>query len=1040
MNPGEIDKLGREAIVEYLDKNLFVIAGAGSGKTTMLVSRMVYMVESGIDISKICAITFTKKAAAEFLSRFQSLLKERSKPPFKEGHRYPGDLPTPTKDTALLCQKALENIDLCFTGTIDSFCNLVLSEYPNNAGIPSSSEVIEEDEFISLCKKEYEKIANEKNSPLRDKFLTFNKLMPNAADTFARSINDVIEVSHLNIEHPLPRVSLEEAVNELKAKYEQRIHDDVKALLKLEGELVTDKQKYIDAFNQLKKNSSRLLASWDVSNFTEIRKSVKYTFTEDLRFVDQPSLSFFEFAPVSKVYKCVVGEALKEYFNDVDKIVYTYAMDFLLAAADDIKKSLKEQGKLSFNEYLMTFRNMVIKDMSKGMKLINHIRHKHSYFLIDESQDTSPAQTELFIYLTSQVEAHSLRECQPIPGSLFIVGDPKQSIYGFRGADVNAYLSTKDLFEHVYDQDHNQVIYLTRNFRSSLSLCQYFNDKFAELDNFEPIPLDGKSDGLEGSLNGLYQSDNYLAAIKEIVGKQFITVKNIKRLVEYKDIMLLTWSTSRHDKMIKELMANDIPVYCEGKFYINDNALMEVVYAIYAYIASGSGTLTNLLASPLFNASVLDLIGVSSIEDIPEGKEKNLLLSIAELRSIHDPVLLFTSIIDVLKIYQYVNFTNMEYAYFALEGLKNEVAHQNVSDIQSAEHYLRDFLSNKLERCMNMEYVPNAVNLANVHKVKGLEKPVVILASDMKRDRDPVSDSNYYANKAYVFKTGAVEVNNNVMYDIDSADLFSDEIEEAKAKRKEEDKRLGYVAVTRARSVLIMPPYSDKASNPWGYVQVDNLPLLPHSSLPDVEVKKTGAFSYEKPGEFISTSTYWQKSPSKEGHIYGKYEEDGLEEKDDIFDIDARTKGTVIHRLMEVLVNSKAKISREALITQIMNEYSLSELSSFKGILESVYDTMCSGGYPQVNGTPQDLLKILEKASLVRCETPFSFKEGKAIWQGTIDLLYEIDDKFFIVDYKTNADEEGLVEKYQSQLEAYQKAVFKAFGKKAKAFIYHIKA
>ena len=195
INPN-LDQLGRDSILHDLGMNLFVIAGAGSGKTSMLVARMVAMIENGIDISKICAITFTKKAAAEFLSRFQSKLKERSiiKPEYNDEQIL----------KANRCKDALEKIDLCFTGTIDSFCNLVLSEYPNNAGIPSSSAVVEEDEFIELCKKEYEKIANDVNSPIRNEFIEFNQLVRNGADTFARSINDVIDVSHLDIKYPVP--------------------------------------------------------------------------------------------------------------------------------------------------------------------------------------------------------------------------------------------------------------------------------------------------------------------------------------------------------------------------------------------------------------------------------------------------------------------------------------------------------------------------------------------------------------------------------------------------------------------------------------------------------------------------------------------------------------------------------------------------------------------------------------------------------------------------------------------------------------------
>ena len=252
-----IDETGRRSIISDLDKNLFVIAGAGSGKTTMLVNRMVAMVESGeFDISQICAITFTKKAAAEFLLRFQSKLKERSKKPYPISTGRPGDLPTPNDITAERCRKALEKIDLCFTGTIDSFCNLVLSEYPNNAKIPSSSMVIEDDEFIELCKKGYEKIANDENSPLKDKFNSFNRLFSNGADIFAKSIKDVMDVSHLNIQHVRPTKTLEEAVIDLANKYEKKIQDDINTLLSLESDVNNTKPAFVEQFQKLKNSQN----------------------------------------------------------------------------------------------------------------------------------------------------------------------------------------------------------------------------------------------------------------------------------------------------------------------------------------------------------------------------------------------------------------------------------------------------------------------------------------------------------------------------------------------------------------------------------------------------------------------------------------------------------------------------------------------------------------------------------------------------------------------------------------------------------------
>ena len=142
----EKDTESRNKIISEINTNFFVEAGAGSGKTTMLVSRMVAMVEAGIDISRICAITFTKAAAGEFYERFQKLLIERSNPDFKwEDKGYAGQLPKPTEDTRKLCGDALQNIDLCFMGTIDSFCSMILSEHPSEAGIPSDSNIVSDE-------------------------------------------------------------------------------------------------------------------------------------------------------------------------------------------------------------------------------------------------------------------------------------------------------------------------------------------------------------------------------------------------------------------------------------------------------------------------------------------------------------------------------------------------------------------------------------------------------------------------------------------------------------------------------------------------------------------------------------------------------------------------------------------------------------------------------------------------------------------------------------------------------------------------------
>ena len=190
------DQEARKLIISDIASNLFVEAGAGSGKTTMLVERMIAMVEKGLPVEKICTITFTKAAANEFYERFQKRLIERSKIPERfEGSDH--ELPKPTEESAERCRKALANIDLCFMGTIDSFCNMILSEHPTDAGIPSDAKLIDEDEEKEIYGQFYVDVRagkyDKKGNNLREKADHFSMLFWNAEDVFTKLMKEIMD-------------------------------------------------------------------------------------------------------------------------------------------------------------------------------------------------------------------------------------------------------------------------------------------------------------------------------------------------------------------------------------------------------------------------------------------------------------------------------------------------------------------------------------------------------------------------------------------------------------------------------------------------------------------------------------------------------------------------------------------------------------------------------------------------------------------------------------------------------------------------------
>ena len=189
----EQDALARTRITSEIDRNFFVEAAAGSGKTSSLVDRMIAMVGAGIDVSKICAITFTKAAAKEFYGRFQKQLMERS---------------SDDKTEAVLRTRyaeALRNIDLCFMGTIDSFSDMLLHEHPLEAGMPSETKVCSDNDAKPQYLAEYARIkCGEYGEELQKKYELFRSAQKNADEVFAKCIGIFTERREAEFVYSLP--------------------------------------------------------------------------------------------------------------------------------------------------------------------------------------------------------------------------------------------------------------------------------------------------------------------------------------------------------------------------------------------------------------------------------------------------------------------------------------------------------------------------------------------------------------------------------------------------------------------------------------------------------------------------------------------------------------------------------------------------------------------------------------------------------------------------------------------------------------------
>ena len=371
-----IDNTSRNRIVSETDKNFFVEAGAGSGKTTMLVNRMVAMVEQGKDISKICAITFTKAAAGEFYDRFQKLLLERSNPNYHYVSKgYAGELPAPTPESRDLCEKALQNIDLCFMGTIDSFCNMVLSEHPFDAKIPSDATLVTDVELQVLYSRILVEIGEGKyGEELKSLYSAFRGVHRDAKEVFLQVIPQLMDRRNAHFNYTETKsVDFNKDFKAVKAELCR-----VLRIIEAHPELInTDTKESAGAWSTILHYIRSVYGNWN-NNYVNVVRVVsalsKARLHGTLESVNAPNGDYVVFVEGKRVsYGTFSGtDTIAE---NLAKKQYGISMTFLVNCIPVIEMKMKEKGYLSYFDYLYYLRNMLKEDAKSGGKLAEYIEY-----------------------------------------------------------------------------------------------------------------------------------------------------------------------------------------------------------------------------------------------------------------------------------------------------------------------------------------------------------------------------------------------------------------------------------------------------------------------------------------------------------------------------------------------------------------------------------------------------------------------------------------------------------------------------------------
>jgi ATP-dependent helicase/nuclease subunit A len=818
--------------ISGLRVNLFVEAGAGAGKTTSLVKRIVALVASSIDITSIAAITFTEKAAAELRHRLRIELE-------REARKRAGSL------DGLVYDQALDRLDHAPIGTLHAFARRILNEFPIEAGLPPGFSVLDELESNLAFDERWEELLD---SLLAEANPSGGALAGGA------SFVQLCKFRNFGLHKALRRVA-----NDFHDNWdlvEERVCLDapplwefgdatIDGLIEQVDRLATtncppdDKQndnlaKLVQATHELRSFSSlsARLAQLDVIAKHANKVGSGGNKANWKKFCNEVDLANLK-AEAKQLAGRVSGitDAAHEYRKAlVGAILGGWVLQSAVGRAAD--------GTLEFHDLLVLARRLLAHNADVRAQL--HTRYQR--VLLDEFQDTDPIQLAIAVRLTAAPDdpAHDAnwRDLKPLPGRLFIVGDPKQSIYRFRRADIAQYLSASQ-------QLGSENAQLTANFRSSKAVIDWVNHVFAEAITFvedaQPgyqsldVARQGRVDhgtvtilgatahddiGGRGGANIIRQreADEVVAAVQTAlsegweVGYRDEHGQPQLRACRPGDITILLPSRTPLPALEAALREVEMPYRAENSsvVYVTDEIRHVLMALRAADDASDPLALAAALRSPLYGCSDVDLYewkhagGAWSIHaPTPEGFEHHRVArGIAHLRSLSDrsiiasPADLIAALVDERRLLD-----------AALDDIDARDVWRRVRFVveqarawsDAGGHGLRRYLAwarlqateARAADTILPEHDHDAVRIMTVHAAKGLEFPITIVAGLSTQPKRAGGYSVVWPNDTWTMAS----LHDNVF---DQFQPVDEQMSDA------ERRRLLYVACTRAVDHLVV--------------------------------------------------------------------------------------------------------------------------------------------------------------------------------------------------------------------------------------------
>ncbi len=455
----------REMIRGDLDKTIVIEAAAGTGKTTELVHRIVrVLAENRAKVDSVVAVTFTEKAAGELKLRLRSGIEDARRAAVPQGvaHR--------------ALEAALARLEECRVNTIHGFCADLLRERSVAAGVDPRFETLPEGEDRRLWAAAFDRW-------LEDKLEEPPEGVRRSLRRVARGQEDDGPVGRLrnagwtlaewrDFPAPWRRESFdrEAAIDAVVVRLHEFAELTERCADKKRDRLFLDTEAARVASREIRAAEDVAIRDHDGVEGAVV-DLLRWPFRKPRRGSGKVFGSGVSRDEVQAAHTALLG-ALEQFAAAADADLAALLRDELAEAIDRYEASKRRSGRLDFVDLLLHARDL-LRDHAEVRA---EFQTRFTHVFVDEFQDTDPLQAEILLLLAANdPRASDWRKVTPATGKLFLVADPKQSIYRFRRADVGTYLEVRDLLE----QRGAHVAHLTTSFRALPSIQHAVNAAFA---------------------------------------------------------------------------------------------------------------------------------------------------------------------------------------------------------------------------------------------------------------------------------------------------------------------------------------------------------------------------------------------------------------------------------------------------------------------------------------------------------------------------------------------------------------------------------